>query len=329
MKKLPCIAIAIWVFAAHKASAQVPGAGLAANYPAKTVRIIVGFAPGGGIDIVARICAQKFTESLGQSFIVENRPGASGIIAADLVAKANPDGYTLLMTADVHTISPSLFSKLPFDSVKDFTAIGTVASGPQSITVNPNMSVRSLSELIASAKANSGKIAYASAGSGTLTHIAMELFRSMAGIKLVHVPYKGSGASVLAVLGDEVPVLPIALGQALPHAKTGKLRMLAVTTAERTELALDIPTVAEAASLPGYEAVSWQGLLAPAGTPAAIINKLSSEITRQLQLRDVREQLAARAWVPNPRAPGAFASLIKSDIVKWGKVVRESGIKMD
>ncbi len=329
MKKNGCrfIAIAILLLA-RSVCVQAQPTALVPDYPARAVRILVGFAPGGGIDVIARIAAQRFTESLGKPFVVDNRAGASGNIAAALVAKATPNGYTLLMTADVHTINASLFNSLPFDPVKDFAPIGTLASGPQLIAVHPSMP-ESLAQLVAMAKANPDSIKYASAGPGTITHIAMELFRSMAGIKLVHVPYKGSGASIIAVMGGEVPVLSIALGLALESAKSGKLRMLAVTSAERVHLAPEVPTVAEAAHLPGYEAASWLGLLAPARTPAAVVNKLNAEISRQLQTREVREQLANRAWVPYPHTPAAFADKIKTDIAKWNKVIREAGVNSE
>lgn len=297
------------------------------TYPSKPVRIIVGFAPGGGIDTIARMASRKFSESLGQQFIVDNRPGASGIIGADLVAKAAPDGYTLLMTADVHTITPGMYDKLPFDPIKDFSPVGTFASGPQCIAVHPSLPAQSLRELILLSKKKPNEVSYASAGGGTLTHVAVELFASMAGIKLLHVPYKGSGPSVVAAIGGEVPVLSIALGQALPHAGMGRLRVLAVTSAERTKLAPNIPAIAEVANLKGYESVSWLGLLAPAGTPPAIVGRINAEIGRQLQLADVLDQFAGRAWVPYQQSPAVFAEMIKSDILKWGKVIRDSGIK--
>lgn len=306
------------------AQAQQPGAA-GGSYPAKPVRILVGFAPGGGIDAIARIAAQKLGESLAQSFIVDNRAGASGNIAADLVAKAPPDGYTLLMTADVHAIAPSMFEKLPFDPLKDFAPIGTLSSGPQCIATHPSLPVKTLRNLVDLARSKPDSIGYATAGSGTLTHVAMELFGAMAGIRLLHVPYKGSGPSMVALISGEVPVLSIAVGQVLPHARDGRLRILAVTSAERTSLAPELPTVSEAVGLRGYEAVSWQGLLAPAATPPAIINKLNAEIARLLQLADVREQLTARAWVPFTRSPAAFSEMIRTDIQKWSKVVRKSG----
>lgn len=312
---------AVSVFLASHASAQAPA------YPTKTVRILVGFGAGGGIDTAARFYSQKFTESMGKSFIVENRPGASGNIAAEMVSKAAPDGYTLIMLSTTHSMNPSLFDKLPFDPVKDFAPISTAVMNVDCIAVHPSMPVKSLRELITLAKSRPGELAYAHAGKGTMMHVGMELFLSMAGIRLLQVPYKGAGPSTAAVLGGEVPVLSTSLGPALPHARVGKLRMLAVTSAQRTPLAPEYPTVAEAANLPGYEAIVWIGLLAPAGTPAAIVNKLNAEIERLVKSREVREELAKTANEPVHHTPAAFAEMIRSDIVKWGKVVRESNIK--
>lgn len=299
------------------------------SYPAKTVRIVVAFAPGGGTDVIARFLSQKLSESLGQSFVVDNRPGAGSNIGTDHVAKSAPDGYTLLMAIASLTINVSLYGKVPYDPVRDFVAISTVAITPNGFVAHPSMPVKSARELIALAKARPGEISYASPGSGTPVHLSMELFRSMAGIKLLHVPYNGSGPSTIAVLGGQVPLLATTLPIALPHARAGKLRMLGVTSAERTQLAPDFPTIAEAAGLPGYEASVWYGLLAPAGTPAAIVNKLNTELERLLQLREVRERMATLGFDPYYRTPAAFAELIKADIVKWGKVVRESGARVD
>ena len=329
MIKLRRIVILAPLLCAAFAWAQTPGSGPAANYPARTVRVLVGFAAGGGIDAMARFYSQKFTESLGQSFIVDNRPGATGNIGADLVAKATPDGYTLLMTSTVHALNASMFEKLPFDPVKDFAPISTVATTPDCIAVHPSLPVKALPELIALARAKPDGINYASAGTGTLMHVGMELFDSMAGIKLAHVPYNGAGPSTIAVLGGQVPVLSTSLGTALPHAKVGKLRMLAVTSAKRTPLAPEFPSVAEAAGLPGYEALTWVVLLAPAGTPPAVINKLNAEIERLQRVREVREQLANQAWDAYRDTPGAVADFIKSEIGKWNKVIRAAGIKAE
>jgi tripartite-type tricarboxylate transporter receptor subunit TctC len=315
------------VLAGGASTAHAQGTPQAAAYPSKPVRMIVGFPAGGGIDAVARIFAQHLAESFKQPFIVDNRAGASGNIGASQVAKAPADGHMLLMTADVHVITPAFSKELPFDPVKDFAAVGTVTSGPQCIAVHPSVPARSLPQLIALAKGQRQELAYASAGTGTLTHIAMELFRSMAGIKLLHVAYKGSGPSATAVVSGEVPIIFIALGLAQPHANAGRLRPLAVTTTKRTDLAPDIPTVAEFPGFSGYEASSWQGILAPAGTPRPIVSALNAEIERLLTRPDVREQLAARASIPNPLSPDAFAAKLAADHAKWTKVVRELGIQ--
>jgi tripartite-type tricarboxylate transporter receptor subunit TctC len=316
-------AITLAMLCAGVASAQAPA------YPAKTVRILVGFAPGGGIDVAARFYAQKFSESMGQSFIVDNRPGASGNIAAEVVSKAPPDGYTLIMVSITHSMNPSLFDKLPYDPVKDFAPVSTVALNVDCIAVHPSLPVKALRELIALAKARPGEVAYAHAGKGTMMHVGMELFRSLAGITLLQVPYNGAGPSTIAVLGGQVPVLSTSLGPALPHARAGKLRMLAVTSAQRTPLAPEYPTVAEAANMPGFEAIVWIGLLAPAATPAAVVGKLNGEIERLVKSPEMREQLAKTANEPLHLSPTAFAEVIKSDMVKWSKVVRESNVRSE
>lgn len=327
MARMQRVAVAASLLSASVVWAQAPLP--ATGYPAKSVRILVGFAPGGGIDITARYFSKHLTASLGQSFVVDNRPGAGGTVATDLLAKAPPDGYTLIMLSVTHAINATLYSKLPFDSVKDFTPVTPVALTPDCIAVHPSVPLKSLRELIGMAKASPDKLSYASAGSGTLMHIGMELFRFMAGIKILHVPYNGAGPSTIAVVGGQVPVLSTSLPPALPHARAGKLRMLGVTTAQRTPLAPEYPTVAEAAGLPGYEAVVWIGLLAPAGTPPAVVNRLNAEVERLVQQREVREQLATQGTDPYRETPTAFAELIRSDIVKWGKVVREVGAKVD
>jgi tripartite-type tricarboxylate transporter receptor subunit TctC len=323
------LAIAAALLLAHTATAQAQAPAAGGAYPTRAVRVMVGFAPGGGVDVMARIYAQKFSEALGQTFIVDNRPGATGNIATDLVAKAAPDGYTLLMTSTVHSINPSMFSKLPFDPLRDFAPISAVGSSPDCIAVHPSLPTPNLASFVALARARPDSISYASAGSGTVMHVGMELFRAMANIKLLHIPYNGSGPSTLAVIGGQVPVISTSLGTALPHARSGKLRMLAVTSAQRSPMAPEYPTAAEAANLPGYEAITWIGLLAPAGTPPAIVNRLNAEIERLSQVREVREQMAGVAFDPYRQSAAAFADLIRSDLVKWGKVVRDSGARAD
>ena len=291
--------------------------------------MLVGFAPGGGTDVTARLFAQKFSEAMGQTVLVDNRAGAGGNIATDLTAKAMPDGYTLLMTVSSHAINVSLYSKLPYDPVRDFAPVSVVAVAPNILTAHPSVPVVSLQDLVTLAKAKPAEITYGSPGSGTAQHLAMELFRSMAGIQLVHVPYNGGGPSTAAALGGQVQLLASSLPTALPHVRAGKLKALGVTSAQRSQLAPDLPTVTEAGGLPGYEATVWYGMLAPAATPTPIINKLNAEIERLLRLRDVQERLTTLGFEPHRNTPEAFAQLIKSDIVKWAKVVRESGARVD
>ena len=298
-------------------------------YPARPVRVLVGFAPGGGIDIVARLYAQRLTDALGQSFIVDNRPGAGGTIATDVLAKSPPDGHMLIMVSVTHSINTTLYSKLPYDSVKSFTPVTPVALLADVIAVHPSVPVKSLRELINLAKAKPGDVSYAHAGNGTLMHVGMELFLSMADVKMLAVPYNGAGPSTLAVLGGQVPVLSTSLPPSLPHARAGKLRILAVTTALRTPLAPEYPTVDEAAGLKGYEAVVWVGLLAPAGAPAAVVNRLNAEIERLQQTRELREQLASQSADPYRATSAGFAELIRSDIAKYGKIVRDTGLKVE
>ena len=299
----------------------------AQTYPAKPVRVLVGFAPGGGIDIVTRLYAQRLAESMGQSFFVENRPGAGGTIATDLLAKAPADGHTLIGLSVTHSINPSLYAKLPYDSVKSFAAVSPTALLADVIAVHPSVPVKTLRELIKLAKAKPGDVSYAHAGAGTLMHVGMELFLSMADLKMLGVPYNGAAPSTLAVLGGQVPVLSTSLPPAQPHAKAGRLRILAVTTKARTPLAPEYPTVDEAAGLKGYEAVVWIGMLAPAGTPPAVVNRLNAEITRLSKTPEMREALAAQHSDPYHDTPSGFAALIANDIAKYGRIIRDIGLK--
>ncbi len=308
------------------AGAQQPSA-----YPVKPVHILVGWAPGGAVDLMGRFFATRFASSLGQSFVVENRAGAASNIATDAVAKAKPDGYVLLMTSVVHSINPSLYGKLPYDPVKDFAAISPVALAPDSIAVHPSLGVESLKDLIALAKARPGQVAFASSGGGTLQHVGMVLFTSMAGIKMLDVPFNGSGPAIVATVSGQVPVLSSGYGSALPYVGNGKdkLRVLGISTAEPSPLAPGIPTIAEAADLPGYEAVAWMGLLAPAGTPAEIVNRLNAEIGRLSKLEEVRDWLAKQGLEPDYSTPAAFSQRIAADMERYGKIVREIGAKPD
>jgi tripartite-type tricarboxylate transporter receptor subunit TctC len=300
----------------------VPAA--AQNYPTHPVRIVIPLSPGGTTDVPGRIIAQRLSEALGQQFFVENRAGAGGTIGADFVAKSKPDGYTLLLTATPHVITGNLYRNLPYNTLADFAPVTRVASGPYVLTVHPSLGVNSVKELIALAKANPGKIDYASSGNGSLQHLVGALFAHMAGIELTHVPYKGSGPAqqdlIAGVVKVGFPGTPIVI----PHVKAGRLKALAVTTAKRSPQMPDIPTIAEA-GVPGYEALSWVGLLAPAATPRDIIMKLNGEIGRLLRSPDVQQLLASSGVEATPTTPEEFGAYLKSEFEKWGKVVRDSG----
>lgn len=306
-----------------------PGFVQAQVYPAKPVRIIVAYAPGGGTDVMARLFAPKFTEAFGQPFVVENRPGFGGNIGTELVAKAPPDGYTLLMTTAAHAINVSLYGKVGYDPIRDFAPVTLVSAAPNMLSSHPSLPARTLKELVALAKARPGELSYASPGGGTPQHLAMELFRHMAGIQVTHIPYNGGGPSVIASLGGQVPVLASSLPTALPHTRAGKLRALAVTSAERSQLAADYPTVNEAAGLKGYEANVWFGLFAPAGTAPAVISRLNAEVEKVEQQKDIRERLTALGFDPVRNTPEQFLQLLKADVAKWAKVVRDAGAKPD
>ncbi len=295
-------------------------------YPSKPVRFIVPSAAGGGTDIVTRAVAQKLAESLGQQFLVENRPGAGQMIGIEAAARAPADGYTLLMAASTLAINPIMYKKVSYDPVRDFAPITQAASVPNVLVVNPSLPVRSVAALIALAKQRPGEIAYASAGIGTSPQMSVELLKSMAGIDLVHVPYKGTSPGVIDLLAGQVSVMTPNVLTALPYIKAGRLRALAVTSARRSAALPEVPTMAEA-GLPGYESSQWYGVLAPAGTPRDIVIRLNAEIVRALQAADVRGRLAADGAEPVGGSPAEFAALIKSEISKWAKVAAAAGIR--
>jgi tripartite-type tricarboxylate transporter receptor subunit TctC len=323
MKRLIVAALAAGMaLCALTASAQAP-------YPNRPVRIVVPFAAGGTTDILARALAQKLTEALGQSFIVDNRPGAGGNIGAELVAKSAPDGYTLLMgTVGTHAINPSLYKVMPYDHVKDFAPVVLVAGVPNVLEVNPSVPVQTVAELIAYAKANPNKLNFASSGSGTSIHLSAELFKSMTGVQMQHVPYKGSAPALQDLVGGQVQLMFDNLPSSLALIKAGKLRPLAVTSTTRAAVLPDVPTVAEA-GVPGFEASSWFGLLAPAGTPPAIIAKLNAEANRWLSSPDAKEKLLAQGANAAGGSPEDFARHIAAETIKWAKVVKDSGAKVD
>jgi tripartite-type tricarboxylate transporter receptor subunit TctC len=306
-----------------------PAAAQAPAYPTKPVRLVVPFPPGGATDIIARAVAQKLGETLGQSIVVDNRPGAGGNVGTELVAKAAPDGYTLEMgTVGTHAINASLYAKMPYDNVKDFAPIILVAGVPNVLEVNPTLPINSVQELIAYAKANPGKLNFASSGNGTSIHLSGELFKVMAGVQMTHVPYKGSAPALQDLIGGNVQLMFDNLPPSLPQIKSGKLRAIAVTSAARAPALPDVPTIAES-GLPGFEASSWFGLLAPAGTPPAIIAKINAEVATWLASPEGREKLAAIGANAAGGSPEDFARHIQAETAKWAKVVKESGAKVD
>ena len=296
-------------------------------YPAKPVRIVVPSSPGGGTDILARVLAQKLSESQGQQFVVENRSGAGQVIGIEAVARSAPDGYTLLMAASAIVINEVLYAKPPYDTLRDFVPVTLGASLPNILVVHPALPVKSVRELIALAKARPGQLNYSSAGSGTSPHLSMELFRLMAGITLTHVPYKGTGPATVDLVAGQVQLSMPNVLTALPQIKGGKLRGLGVTSAKRATGLPDIPAIAE--TLPGYEAIQWYGLLAPAGTPREIVNKVQAETARILVLPEVKARLAADGADAVGNRPEEFAAYIRTEIAKWGKVAKAGGIKLE
>lgn len=305
------------------ASAQSP-----AVYPAKPVRVIVGLAPGGATDIQARMFAQKLTEHLGRSFIVENRTGAGGTIAYAQVAKAAPDGYTLLAAAGGYSSTPAIYAKLAYDPVKDFAPISLVAQAPFLLLVHPSVPATSIKDLLALARARPGTLDFASAGHGTSTGLALELFRSMAKVNVTHVPYKGTGQALFDTVAGQVQALFANILSGLPYVKSGRLRALGVTGAARSFVLPALPTIAEA-GVPGYETTTWHGWLAPAGTPAPVIGRLNAELIRVARAPDVKERLAADGAEPVGGTPEQFAQQLIAEITRWRNVVGAAGIKLN
>ncbi len=317
------IAIAVAIHAIN-ARAQDAGSEAARNYPAKTVRIIVPFTPGGGNDIMGRYIAAKMTERLGRLTVVENRPGADGIIGADVVAKAPPDGYTLLIVSVSYAMNAALH-KLPYDPVKSFVPITQIGLGPGVILVTPTLPVNSVKQLIALAKARPGQLHYASSGIGGVNHFAGELFKLATRTDIVHVPYKGGGPAMVDVMAGQVEVLFNALTSALTHIRSGKLKVLAVSSLKRSPVLPDVPAAAE--TVPGYESVIWWGIQAPAGTPPAIIAKLNSEIGAILRDPGMVKRLEAEAADVVVTSPEVFGKFVADEVAKWIRVSNEAGIK--
>jgi tripartite-type tricarboxylate transporter receptor subunit TctC len=299
---------------------------VAQNFPSKPIRFIVPFPPGGGNDTMARTFGQKMTEGLGQQVVIDNRAGAGGNIGAETAARALPDGYTLFLGGvGSHGINPNLQTKLPYDPIKDFAPISLIASAPLVIVVPPSLPVKSVADLVQVAKSRPGELNYASSGTGTIAHLSAELLNSMAKIKLEHVPYKGTGPALTDLLGGRVQVMFNSAVSILPQVRAGKLRAVAMTAAKRSTAMPDLPTVAES-GVPGYEAASWYGLLAPARTPRAIVGKLNSEIVRIAQSPDVRERLASDGADPVGNSPEEFNAYIKHELARWARVIDQARI---
>lgn len=299
----------------------------AQQYPTKPVKIVVPFSPGGVSDTIGRFIAQRLTTALGQQIIVENRPGAGGVIGTEAGVKSPPDGYTLTMIGAPYTIHPSLY-KLRFDPVSDITPIVQIVQVPLLVVVHPSMPVTTTRDLIALAKANPGKLNFASGGQGTLTHIAAQLFANMGGIKMIHVPYKGGAPAIIDTVAGQTDLYFSQLALALPHVRAGKLRAIAVTSSRRNAAAPDVPTVAESA-LPGYEVVNWLGLIGPKGLPRPIVDRINGEVMTWLKLPETGEQLQTDGSSPAGGTPEQFLARIKKEIEVWRGVVREAGVKLE
>lgn len=301
---------------------------LAQTYPTRAVRVIVPFAPGGGSDTYARVMATRLPEAFGQQVLVDNRPGGNTVIGAELAARAAPDGYTLfLSTNGTVAINPSLYKKLPYDPVKDFAPVTLVGVGPNVLVVHPSLPAKSVNELIALARAHPGKLSYASSGSGGAPHLAGELFKSMAGVDMVHVPYKGASPATIALLAGHVQVMFAGLGPGIAHIKSGRLRGLGVASAKRNQALPELPAIGE--YLKGYEASSWFAIFVPAGTPRDVIAKLNAEITRVMARKDVHQQLMAQGYEAATGTPEQLADLLRQDTVRWAAVIKSAGITAD
>ena len=298
----------------------------AQNYPARPIRYIVPQAPGGSSDTLARIITSRVAEGLGQQLVVDNRPGATGIIGAEVVARANPDGYTLLQVATSHATNPAMQARLPYDTLRDFAPVSLLSQQPNLWLANPSVPVKTIKDLIAYAKAKPGQVNFASSGTGGSQHLAGELLKSMAGISMTHVPYKGSPPALVDVLAGRVPLMSSTMPPALPHIKSSKVRVIAVTSAKRSPALPEVPTVAES-GLPGYEAIAWQGLVAPAGTPRPVIARINAEFVKVLKQPEVTAKLNDQGFETVASAPEWFGQYIRTEIEKWSKVNKAAGIK--
>ncbi|NUA26679.1 tripartite tricarboxylate transporter substrate binding protein [Cupriavidus basilensis] len=319
-----------WLAAAVAATAALtmPALTLAQAFPAKPVKIVVPYPPGGTNDIVVRLLAQKLGDSMGQPFVVENKPGASGNLGAEQVARAAPDGYTLLLVTTGHSIHPSLYKNLRYSIKTDLTPVSELTRGPMLVMVTPSLPYKTVQDVIAAAKAKPGSINFGSAGNGSSTHLATELLSSMAGVKMTHIPYSGSAPAMADVMAGNAQLVMDLMFSALPQVNGGKLRAIAITGAKRSPLLPNVPTVAES-GVPGFETLAWNGLMAPASTPKPIIDKLNAEIHKALDAPEMKERLRAQGFEPSPGTPEQFGALIRSEIDRWAKVVKTSGAKVE
>ena len=319
MKRLciPAIALAVLTTAAFSQDAV--------NYPSRPIRLIVPFAPGGGLDISARLIGHKLTEKWGHNVVVDSRPGAATIVGTEIASKSAPDGHTVLMITTTFAINPGLYSKLPYDAGKDFTPVTQLNSQPNVVVVTPSFAGKSIQELIVLAKAKPGELTFATPGAGSAPHLSAEMFQRAAGVSMIHVPYKGIPSAVTDVIGGRVTMLFTTTISAAPHIRAGKLRAIAITSVKRQLTMPEVPTVGE--TLPGYHAEAFQGMVAPAGTPQALVNKLSAEVARVVKLPDVAQRFQLDGAEAVGSTPKEFAAFLKAEMQKWHKVIRDAGIK--
>jgi tripartite-type tricarboxylate transporter receptor subunit TctC len=311
------------------ALAALPMAALAQGYPSKPIRFVVPYPPGGPLDTIARLLGQKVAESVKQPVIVDNKPGAGGNIGADFVAKAPADGYTILMGAvATHAINPTLYAKIPYDAVRDFSPVTQVASTPNVLVVNPSLPVASVADLVAHARANPGKLNFGSGSTGSAGHLAGELFKSLAGVQMTHIPYKGAAPAMQDLIGGQIHLMFDNMASSLTQVRAGRVKALAVTTAKRSSLAPELPTVAES-GLAGFDISTWFGIFAPAGTPREAIARLHAEFTRALAAPDVREKMINLGAEPVGNTPAEFATYIRAEAEKYARVIKASGAKAD
>ena len=310
------------------ALAMIAGEAAGQAYPSKAVRVMIPWPAGGSNDLAGRVVAQKLTQTLGQQFVIDNRPGAAGTIGSEVVAKAPPDGYTIMVHSTTHVGNPWLYKSLPYDTLKDFAPVALLAGQPGALTVHPSLPVKTVKDFIALAKSRPGTIFYSSAGNGSAPHLSMALFVQMAGINIVHVPYKGGPPAVTAIVSGETQAMLATLATVITQIQSGRLRAIAVSSAERLKSMPELPTIAEA-GVPGYEMNPWIGVFAPAGTPKDIIDKLNREIGRALQLPDVVQAMATQGAEPWAMTPDQFARRLREDYDKYGKLIKLTGAKVD